>query len=213
MRGPGSPCGMVLCAAVTLLIVPLGLIGCGTERDSAPAGAPAERAFLAAMIEHHVAAIEMARLAQGRADAPVIVRLAGALIEFQEREILQMDAIHRRLFDAEVGPDAGAPAQLGLTAREAALWETEPLMALERARLFDLAFVDRMVAHHRGAIAMAEAALQLGADSELRLLAETILTEREAQVREMMDFRADRYGLPTSTAGAGPPARTTEAPS
>ena len=198
-------------AIATLLLASISVLGCGTGRTAEPVaglGNSEERAFLSAMVEHHLASIEMARLAKSRADAPTIARLADDLIGPQEREILQMDAIHRRLFGAEVAPDPDAPARLGLSAREAGLDDDGAIPALEGAPLFDLAFLDRMVAHHRGAIALAGAALRLGTDAELRLLAETIRAAREAQIQEMTDFRADRYGAPTST-GEVDPSRTT----
>jgi uncharacterized protein (DUF305 family) len=202
MRTTASPCSMLLCAAVTLLIVPLGLAGCGTTRDGpsgAGAGTPAERAFLAAMVEHHVWGTEMARLAQTRAREPLVLRLATSLIAAHGQEILQMDAIHRRLFGDGVASDPAAPGRLGLTAREAALDDGAGIAALEGVELFDVAFLDRMAAHHRGAIALAEAAMRVAVDPELRRLAETILAARTAQVEEMTDFRASRYGAPTRT--------------
>jgi len=199
-------------AIIASLVAPVGLAGCGADGEGSSdlgRGTDAERAFLAAMVEHHVAGAEMARLAQRRGDAPVILRLAGSIIETYEREILEMDEMHRRLFRVEFVPDDGAPARLGLSPQEAALDGAEAVETLGRARLFDLAFLDAMVAHHRGAIALAEAALQAGADPELRLLAESTVDGRGDEVGVMSEFRAARFGEPTPTSGRRVPMSAT----
>jgi uncharacterized protein (DUF305 family) len=199
-------------AIIASLVTSVGVAGCGTDREGpsdAGRGSGEERAFLAAMVEHHVVGAEMARLAQRRGDAPVILRLAGSIIETYEREILAMDEMHRRLFGVEFVPDDGAPARLGLSPQEAALDDAEAFATLERARLFDLAFLDAMVAHHRGAIALAEATLRAGADPALRLLAESTVDARGDEVEAMSEFRAARFGEPTPASGRRVPTRAT----
>lgn len=51
---------------------------------------PFDRAFIDAMIPHHEAAIEAARIAQQRATRSEIKQLAGDIVAAQEREIAQM---------------------------------------------------------------------------------------------------------------------------
>ena len=59
--------------AASLLTLAAGLAACGgpeTGASSEPAGTPAERTFLSAMVPHHESALEMARAAEGGSRTP-----------------------------------------------------------------------------------------------------------------------------------------------
>jgi uncharacterized protein (DUF305 family) len=51
---------------------------------------PFDRAFIGAMIPHHRSAIQMVNVALEKSDNPRIEKLAGEIVEVQEREIPQM---------------------------------------------------------------------------------------------------------------------------
>ena len=55
-------------------------------------------------------------------------------------------------------------------------------------------FVDEMVPHHEGAIAMARAVLKETRDPELRKLAQDIIRAQEREISEMNAFRKREYG-------------------
>jgi uncharacterized protein (DUF305 family) len=90
-------------------------------------------------------------------------------------------------------PDEGAHDALGLSAQEAGNHIDGGAM-LRGKRPFDRAFVDEMVPHHEGAIAMARAVLKQTRDSELRKLAQGIIQTQEREIAEMNDFRKREYG-------------------
>lgn len=58
-------------------------------------------------------------------------------------------------------------------------------MAVPATGNADVDFVRGMIAHHRGAIEMAEAVLLYGKDPEVKKLAEGIINAQEAEVRQM----------------------------
>ena len=66
---------------------------------------------------------------------------------------------------------------------------------LRRARApVDRAFIDAMVPHHRGAVAMAEAVLRRTKDRELRGLAEGIIEAQRKEIETMNHVREREFG-------------------
>jgi uncharacterized protein (DUF305 family) len=55
----------------------------------------------------------------------------------------------------------------------------------------NVAFACGMIAHHQGAIDMAEVMLEHGDDEELRTLAETIIEAQKAEIEDMTAWLAD----------------------
>lgn len=61
----------------------------------------------------------------------------------------------------------------------------EPMMRATMVKDPDLAFNCGMIAHHQGAIAMAEVELQMGKDEESKKLAQEIIDAQKQEVAEM----------------------------
>lgn len=58
---------------------------------------------------------------------------------------------------------------------------------------FDLRFIDGMILHHQGAIAMAEAVLQNSQRAELKQLAEAVITAQQGEIDQMQQWRQAWY--------------------
>ena len=179
-----------------------GLLACGDDDEDGASRTSAkttqaEKAFLTGMVHHHESAIEMAKIAMGRGKDAVVKGLADKIVATQQREISQMEAIYRRLFDRELVGNPTAHEDLGLSAEQAGMTHTpETNDMLRSANPFDRAFVDEMVPHHKGAVAMSKAVLKSTRDSELRKLAAAIISAQQREIAEMNRFRSRRFGGP-----------------
>ncbi|WP_428150196.1 DUF305 domain-containing protein [Brevundimonas sp.] len=81
------------------------------------------------------------------------------------------------------GPTAGDQA---FAASEA---EMHRLMAAASGETIDQAYIAKMIAHHQGAVAMAEVALRDSRDPDVRRMARTVI---DTQTREIAEMRAWR---------------------
>ncbi|WP_205697895.1 DUF305 domain-containing protein [Conexibacter sp. SYSU D00693] len=156
---------------------PGGATHTGTATTAAATG-QVDRAFVAAMVPHHEAAIEMARLAQGRARSSFVRDLARGIARSQRAEVATMRSRDRAL--AAQGAQAG---DLGVP-HHAMGMDDDPAQLRDAADV-DEAFLTMMVPHHEGAIAMARAELARGTDPALRRLAATIARDQAREVRTM----------------------------
>ena len=67
----------------------------------------------------------------------------------------------------------------------------------------DRAFIDAMVPHHRGAVEMAEVALENAEHRELRGLAEDVVTAQEAEIEDLRAIKKQEYGTSEIPSGMG----------
>ena len=155
-----------------------------------------DRAYVEAMIPHHVGAIEMAQLALSRTQEPFLKTLAQSIVTSQNAEIARMRAMAARLRAAGI-----KPISLGLTTAQMGMdHDISHLVAADR---FDVAFVDMMVPHHQGAITMSRVVSRRGVGAAVKRLAEQITESQAREIRQMRDVRAFLTGAAEPAAGEG----------
>ncbi len=179
---------LVLLFATLLLVV----VGCGDGGSSSADGeqtvaageVPFDQAFIDAMVPHHREAIAMADAAiERRLSQPALAEIARDIISSQQLEIDQMLEWRVKWFGSRtlspVSPEVlGVPEdQLGM--------EHGSADEVANAADGDATFAALMIAHHEGAIAMAEAATERAQHSELRDLAARIIDAQEREIEVM----------------------------
>lgn len=206
---------MIVRPLALLIVLALGVSACGGDDQATPAaqspavtaspipetkstdpataeGNPADRAFIADMIPHHEGAIEMAAMAEDRAQSDFVRDLAAEIGAAQGPEIEQMRRIDEALAETvEIG-ELGVP--------DDAKGMHHDLDMLADAPSFDRAFLEMMIPHHEGAVVMSEALLDKGRNPELRDLAERII---EVQEREIAEMRKRLESLGDGSKGTG----------
>jgi uncharacterized protein (DUF305 family) len=191
-------------AAAMAVVVAIALAACSSATDSGDSATNGERSqsavtahndadtqFAQLMIVHHQGAIEMADVAVERASTPEVKALAERIQAAQGPEIDLMTGWlsswgegtgHDMHMD---GMDMGGMEMDGMSQSEV----MDQLGSLEGAEL-DRAFLERMVAHHRGAIEMAEQEQAEGSNPDARALAGTIIEAQTAEIAQMQTLLA-----------------------
>jgi uncharacterized protein (DUF305 family) len=180
---------VVRVVAVVVLLVAV-LAGCADAPAPPPAGGPAARdaAFLAQMIPHHEQAVELTAMVPGRGASPALEAIALRIDREQVEEIGQLQglALARHLTR---GPATAMPGMvMAGMATPRALAELSAL----RGPAFERRWLDTMVAHHEGALAMAHDYLAAGTDDILRRYCGVLLA---AQSGEITTMRASRTSI------------------
>ncbi|WDZ90328.1 DUF305 domain-containing protein [Nocardiopsis sp. HUAS JQ3] len=149
-----------------------------TAEQSAAEFNDADVMFARMMIPHHEQAVEMSRLAEDRAGEEVAA-LAAEIEAAQGPEIEQL----RGMLDAWGVEPEGDGEHHGMSG----MMTEEQMAELERAEgeAFDTLFLELMIAHHRGAVQMAEDQLENGVDPEAGELAREVVDAQEAEIEEM----------------------------
>jgi uncharacterized protein (DUF305 family) len=192
---------IIVLPLVTVLI--LLLAACNSGATSAPTANPTETSaggemggmdhdmggeipfdamFIDGMIEHHEGAIAMAEQALTESERPEIRALAEAIIAAQATEIQQMTE-WRQAWYPDMEPTMGMDMAMG-----------DMEVSNDSSIPYDQRFIDAMISHHRGAIEMAEAALENAEHEEIKTLAEAIITAQEAEIAQMEAWRAEWFG-------------------
>lgn len=142
----------------------------------------ADIAFAQGMIPHHRQAVEMADLAATRAASPEVKALADEIKKAQDPEIKTLSGwltTWGEQVPAEGGGHGGHGTSGMMTAEEMANLEKSS------GKAFDTAFLQLMVKHHEGAVAMAKAEQAGGSYAPAKEMAGAIITSQSAEITRM----------------------------
>lgn len=194
----------ILTMTAAALAAAIGLAGCsagsggssmpGMNHGSAPASSSgsavgitgehnaADAAFARMMIPHHAQAVQMSDMVLAKKDIPAPVNaLAGRIKAAQGPEIEKMRGWLKDWNEpAEMSGDHMMDGMMGdddmktLTASQ----------GLEAARLF----LTQMIAHHQGAVVMAQQESNDGKNTDALKLGKDIVSAQEAEIKEMNEL-------------------------
>ena len=167
------------------------------------AAAPFDQQFIDMMVPHHQGAVEMAKIAQQRAQKPEIKAMAADIITAQDAEITQMKGWRKAWFGSDQTPpmskmpmvEGMSSAAHGGHGAGTTMDMAADVEALRQApEPFDRAFIDAMIPHHESAIDASKAAATRAQHPEIKKLAADIVTAQEREIAQMKEWRRAWYG-------------------
>jgi uncharacterized protein (DUF305 family) len=154
------------------------------EEDQA-AHNDADASFVQEMIVHHEQAIDMSQMVLDRGDDPQVRALAERIEAAQQPEIDQMRGWLQEWDEPEAPEDDHGSMDAG---------DGEPTMMTEdemeqlagaSGSELDVLFLEMMIRHHEGAVAMAETQLEQGQHPDALELARNVIDDQTAEIEEM----------------------------
>jgi uncharacterized protein (DUF305 family) len=139
--------------------------------------------FAQGMIPHHRQAVEMADLAPTRAQSAQVKTLAEDIKKAQDPEIKTLSG-----WLTSWGEEVPAEGAMDHSMHESGgMMTAEDMDKLENAsgKAFDTAFLEMMIKHHEGAVAMAKSEQADGAYGPAKKMADAIVTSQSAEITQM----------------------------
>ena len=189
-------------ASAALLVTALALAACGDSDSGSmpgmnhsssgtPMTPPADSAFNDAdvtfatqMIPHHQQAVQMASMAGYQATTPEVKKLATAIQAAQDPEIKLMSG-----WLTAWGKPVPTPSHdgHGMSEPMPGMMSEEQMSELSKAdgSMFDRMWIQLMIKHHQGAVAMAKTEQSTGKAPAAIALAKTIETAQAAEIATM----------------------------
>ena len=153
--------------------------------------------FINMMVPHHQGAVEMAKLAQQRAEHPEIKEMADAIVASQQEEITQMKEWKTQWYGSGDTPPMSAMPMIqtmpGMGAGQMMNMQADVDQLKNAPEPFDLAFIDAMIPHHQSAIDTAQLALNQSAHSEVKEMAQKIMDAQQKEMDQLNGWRAAWY--------------------
>ncbi len=188
--------------AATLVLASCGTSSTSTDGNGAAAmkgvsnGAPAAGAkndadveLATMMIPHHGQAITMAEMALTQGTDPKVKALASKIKAAQGPEIVRMSGWLTGWGAPVPDPagDSGMSGMSGMSDEAGGMMSAQQMTDLGSATgtAFDRMWLQMMVKHHEGAVAMARTALDEGTNAESKQLAQSIVDGQSTEIAQM----------------------------
>ncbi len=180
-----------------LLVLLLSLIAAtfgywmGNRQTTGPGKSSADAGFARDMMTHHAQAVDMATLMRDRTDDPQMRQLALDIMLTQQAQIGQMQG-WLTVWGYPIASTDPAMSWMGMPTMGPMPGMATPEQLNQLRNLngneADGLFLQLMIAHHRGGVIMAEAALQLAKQPAVRALAQSIVNAQMSEIALMQEL-------------------------
>lgn len=151
-----------------------------SSMKSAPdaASQPFDLQFIDSMIHHHEGALKMSEAVIAKTQRAELKTFAQKIIDDQNKEIATMKGWRDQWY-------TGKPSALNMEMPGMKMSEMAETAGVD----VDREFLEMMTQHHKGAVLMAEEARKKGERSEIKTLADRIITEQQREIETMEQWK------------------------
>jgi uncharacterized protein (DUF305 family) len=174
----------------------MGEMNHSMNMELGPADANFDLRFIDGMIPHHEGAVVMAKEALSKAKHPELKKLAEAIIKAQNQEIAEMNQWRSQWYAQAPATRMAYDSQMGHMMPMSQEQKQSVMMSTDLGAAdaeFDLRFINAMIPHHQGAVVMAEDALKKSQRTEIKTLAQEIISSQQAEIKQMEAWRKAWY--------------------
>ncbi|MGB3766931.1 MAG: DUF305 domain-containing protein [Phormidesmis sp.] len=153
--------------------------------------------FVDGMILHHQGAIAMSEAALKNSQRPEVKELAQNIIKAQAGEISRMQTWRQTWYPKASTAPIMYDAQMGHTMEMSDEMQSNMRMDGDLGKAddkFDLRFINGMIPHHEGALAMAKEGLKNSDRPEIQQVSNDILRTQQVEIDLMNRWKEDWYG-------------------
>ena len=161
-----------------------GLPASATSAEQVAAHNADDVMFAQMMIPHHQQAVELAAMVPDRSTDPDVIALAAKIAGEQQPEINTMKAL---LLQWDVDPNEMSHESGHAGMAMAGMVDDATMVKLDNLKGtdFDTLWLQSMISHHEGAIAMAKTEIADGKSADMTTLAGSIVTAQQAEIDQM----------------------------
>lgn len=180
---------LALFALVTLLAAGANTFA-HTTNPNVPHDSPPDVEFLDMMTMHHQQGIEMARMAEQKAQLPRLKEFASKTIADQEQDIQKMQEVRNRLFADVSKADKMRMSGKAMTMGQMQRMSQMDMQKLEAAtgKEFDRTFLTTFMKHHEMALQMSRNEVARGEQQEVKDMARETIAKQTKEIGEMREM-------------------------
>lgn len=181
---------MRLPRAIAAVAAGLTLVAGGCSSSDPHGHNDADVTFATHMVQHHSQAIDMVGLTKGRKLDSDVARLADQVRAEQTPEIDEMTNWLKAWGEPLPATGRAEAAGGGMGGHVPGMMNAEQMTQLKQAPgvVFEQMWLAMMIAHHKGAIEMAQTEVQDGQNAKAIALAKDIISAQQREVSTMQDL-------------------------
>jgi uncharacterized protein (DUF305 family) len=184
---------MAVCAAG---LIAAGLAACGSNTDHSGSATSttsdevnprnaSDVAFAENMIPHHRQAMELADMVSDHSENKAVIAMADNISAQQQPEVTALSALmaqwNESSFDGGASHDSHGTMDMQGMVDDATMTKLQTLTG----PAFDTLWLQSMIGHHEGAIAMAKAEIANGKNTDMIAMAKNIVAMQQLEINQM----------------------------
>lgn len=147
------------------------------------ATAPYDLQFIDSLTKHHQMAVDMAKMGAPKFEHQQLKDAAGEIVDDQTKEIAQL-----RTWRDQWYPGAASAENMEMPGMSSANMDMSHMQTMSGSAL-DLMFIDMMIPHHEGGLAMGRDALAKAEHQELKDLAQKMIEKQTKEIDQLQQWK------------------------